>query len=141
MKKYAFILGVAGMLFAGYMSTVKLLSNTCAFDKPCPYFLGYPACYYGFGIFTAIVLFLILDYWKVIQEKTAEVMVLVISGLGILFAGYFTLKELPILLSRGFGAYFFGLPTCTLGLLFYLFIFGLALVTFLRNKTYNQIVK
>lgn len=134
MKRITFVLGVAGMLFAGYMSMVKFLSDTCAFDKPCPYFLGFPACYYGFAMFAAIVFFLILDNWKIIEEKSAEIAVLVVSGVGILFSGYFTLQELPKLFARGLGAYFFGLPTCTLGLIFYITIFILALVVFLRNN-------
>ena len=133
MKKYTFILGIAGMLFAGYMSAIKFLSDTCVFDKPCPYFLGYPACYYGFAIFTFLVFFLILDKWGMVQEKTADVSVLALSLIGILFSGYFALQELPILLADGFGAYFFGLPTCMLGLIFYLGIFFITLKILSRN--------
>ncbi len=139
MKRITFISGVAGMLFAGYMSMVKLLSDTCAFDRPCPYFMGLPACYYGFAMFFSIVLFLILDKWKVIEEKTAEITVLLVSMLGILFSGYFTLQELPTLFSKGFGAYFFGLPTCTLGLIIYIAIFIPALMVFTQNNIKKNI--
>jgi len=138
MKKITFILGVAGMLFAGYLSIVKFLSDTCAFDKPCPYFLGYPACYYGFAMFTAIVLFIVLDKWMVIEERTAEISILTVSTLGIIFSGYFTMKELPIFLSQGFNAYFLGLPTCAYGFIFYVGIFAITLITFIRNNTKNN---
>ncbi len=46
--------------------------------------------------------------------------ILAFSILGSLFAGYYTLTELPLLFSEGVGAYFFGLPTCAIGLLVYL---------------------
>jgi uncharacterized membrane protein len=128
------MLGVAGMLFAGYMSAVKFLSDTCAFDKPCPYFLGFPACYYGLAMFSAIVFFLVLDYWHIIQERTAGIAVLAVSALGILFSGYFTLGELPTLFNKGLGAYFFGLPTCAIGLVFYIAIFVMALMAFMQNN-------
>ena len=121
------------MLFAGYMSAIKFLSDTCVFDKPCPYFLGYPACYYGFAIFTFLVFFLILDKWGMVQEKTADVSVLAFSLIGILFSGYFAVQELPILLADGFSAYFFGLPTCMIGFIFYLGIFLITLRIISQN--------
>lgn len=139
MKKSTFIFGVAGMLFAGYMSMVKFLSDTCVFDSPCPYFWGFPACYYGFAIFTIITLIIILDKWQMVSEKTADILVLAFSFLGILFSGYFTLLELPKLFNEGLGAYFFGLPTCTLGLIIYLIIFFIALTAFISNKNKNSI--
>ena len=49
-----FSLGLAGILFSGYLSAIKFFSATCAFNEPCPYFLGYPACYFGFGMFLII---------------------------------------------------------------------------------------
>ncbi len=138
MKRITFILAAAGMLFASYMSMVKFLSDTCAFDSPCPYFLGFPACYFGLAMFTAIVLFLILDNWRIVQARTADIVVLSISFLGILFSGYFTLQQLPLLFQKGLGAYALVLPACAWGLLFYVAIFIVALIVFLRNNMYRE---
>lgn len=75
----------------------------------------------------------ILWHFKKIKEKTADITVLAVSFLGILFAGYFTLQELPILFAEGFGAYMLGLPTCALGLIFYIIIF---IIEVIINKKY-----
>ena len=51
-------LSIAGLLFSGYLSSYRFFSDTCAFNEPCPYFLGYPACYYGFAMFLIMTLVL-----------------------------------------------------------------------------------
>ncbi len=112
----------AGMLFAGYLSAVKLFSDTCAFGESCPYFFGYPACYYGFAMYLALFLVVGSALLKRIGETLAAKTILLISSLGILFAGYFTIGEIPTLIDRGFRAYLLGLPTCALGLIFYITI-------------------
>ena len=40
-------LGLAsgGTAFSGYLSAVRLLTGSCAFNESCPFFLGYPACW------------------------------------------------------------------------------------------------
>jgi hypothetical protein len=71
----------------------------------------------------------ILSYWLFAgkaSEKSASKRIMQISFVGILFAGYFTIRELPLLFSEGFGAYALALPTCALGLIFYIAIFILA---------------
>jgi hypothetical protein len=55
--------------------------------------------------------------------------IITVSSLGILFAGYFTLQELPTLFAEGIGAFALGLPTCAWGLLFYIAIFILTIKT------------
>ncbi len=35
-------------------SSIKMRSGICAFNEPCPEFLGYPACYTGFGLFVLL---------------------------------------------------------------------------------------
>ena len=127
MKRIVFVLGVIGMLFAGYISMVTFLSNACAFDKPCPYFLGYPACYFGFVMYLVLFLLSLGLVSKKLSEKTALLGILGVSFLGILFAGNYTIAELPLLLEKGFGAYVLVLPTCALGLIFYILIFSLSL--------------
>jgi len=121
------LLGIAGVLFSGYVSAVKFFDETCAFGETCPYFLGYPACYFGFGMYLLITVFAALSVLGRADERKSLRAVTLISFLGILFAGYFTLGELPLLLRDGFSAYFLGLPTCALGLIFYVSVFLLAL--------------
>lgn len=126
MHKALLYLALAGFAFSGYLSGVKLFSGHCAFNEGCPFFLGYPACYFGFGMFTLISLFaglLVFKKWDAQQNLNS---LLFVAVLGILFAGYFTFRELPILFSEGLGAYLLGLPTCALGLIFYVIIAAVA---------------
>lgn len=122
-----FLLGVGGLLFSGYLSAVKLFTETCAFNESCPYFLGYPACYYGFVMYLVIAVLGGLHVAHKIDGKKANEIILWVSFLGILFAGYFTVYELPLLFTEGLSAYVLGLPTCALGLIFYLIILTLSL--------------
>jgi hypothetical protein len=127
-------LASAGLLFSGYLSGVKLFTNTCAFNEGCPYFLGYPACYFGFVMYLTMTVFIILARRGVWGEGTMLRSVLVVSTLGILFAGYYTVGELPKLADEGLGAYLLGLPTCAYGLIVYLAIFTVTLLG-LREST------
>lgn len=133
--KTMFILGLAGVLFSGYLSAIKLFTSTCAFNEPCPYFLGYPACFFGFGMFLIIFSAATLGLLKKIAEKDMMRITGTISFLGILFAGYFTIPEISKLFSGVKTIYSLGLPTCAYGLIFYIIIFILSL-TYL-NKDHN----
>jgi uncharacterized membrane protein len=128
-EKIILTLGVAGTLFAGYLSGVKFFRDTCAFNESCPYFLGYPACYDGLVMYLAITVAAVVLVTRRTAAEKARKAIVVVSGLGILFAGYFTLREFPLLFSEGFRAYVLGLPSCALGLIFYLVIFFLALLS------------
>lgn len=121
-----FLIGISGLIFSGYLSAVKLFTETCAFNESCPYFLGYPACYYGFVMYLVITLFAGLHVAHKIDGKKANEVVLHTSFLGILFASYFAVSEIPLLVERGFSGYVLGLPTCVLGLIFYLTTFFLS---------------
>ena len=123
-KKYFWLLGlsVAGLLFAGYIGGVKFFTGTCSFNESCPYFFGYPACYYGFAMYLILTIYSFLLLTGRIGVHKASRATSVVSMLGVLFAGYFTLKELPLLFSDGLRAYALGLPTCALGLIFYILI-------------------
>ena len=121
-----FWLGLAGLLFSGYLSGVKFFTSTCALSEPCPYFLGYPACYFGFGMFLIIFLTALLGLVKTIEEKSMLKIIGTVSGLGILFAGYFTVPEIGKLLAGG-TEYSLGLPTCAYGLVFYILLFILSI--------------
>lgn len=117
-KKTLLALSVGGVLFSGYLSATKFFSKVCALRESCAYFLGYPACYYGFVMFaTLLVLSALLVSGKV-NDKSGLRAISLVSFAGMLFAGYFTFKELPVLFARGLNSYFLGLPTCAWGLIF-----------------------
>lgn len=128
MKKTLFLLSLAGTAFSGYLSGVKLFSKTCAFGETCPFFLGYPACYYGFVLFLLLTVLSGMLLWGSANTRKTLNLLGVISVLGVLFAGYYTLIELPVLFSAGFSAYMLGLPTCALGLVFFVAVLVVALV-------------
>lgn len=131
-KVGVFVLTLAGVLFSGYLSSVRLFSNTCAFSEPCPYFLGYPACWFGFALFLSLYVALVVSLSGKAAIQSVAKFNLVISALGILFAGYFTLPEISHLLA-GVKVYRLGLPTCAYGLIFYAIIFILS-IQVLRNE-------
>ena len=126
MKKIILGLGIAGILFAGYLSATKLFAKTCVFGESCQNFLGYPACYFGFAMFLLITSLAGLMFLNKIKEERGFSYIAFVSMLGVFFAGYFTILELPRLWAEGPSAYFFGLPTCTYGLIFFALIFGLS---------------
>lgn len=117
-----FALSLAGLAFAGYMSGVRLFTHTCALGERCPDFLGYPACYFGFAMYLLMTLILLGALRGLVEMHAALVAVRTVAIAGALFAGYFTLGELPTLFRRGFHAFVLGLPTCAWGLIFYVAI-------------------
>lgn len=131
--KWTLGLSLSGTLFAGYLSFYKLLSKTCAFNEPCPYFLGYPACWYGLAMFgTMFVISLSGLLGKLAAPAVAKANAAV-SFLGILFAGYFTWNEAVSRIGGGATRYGLGLPTCAYGLIFYAAIFIVSLAAMRRN--------
>jgi uncharacterized membrane protein len=125
-------LSAAGTLFAGYLSAVKLFTQGCAFDEPCPYFVGYPACYFGFGMFAALLVLALLGRSGKPAERDAKRSILLVAALGTTFAGYFVIQEVANWFAAGAPVlYGFGLPTCMYGLVFYVAL----LVLSLRNLT------
>ena len=127
MERLTVFLAFGGVLFAGYLSGVKFFSETCAFGESCPYFLGYPACYYGLVMYCLLLILAFARVIGVMDRERANTRILAIAGLGILFSGYFTALELPVLFAEGLGAYVTGLPTCAMGLIMYIIIFAIAL--------------
>lgn len=115
MKKIYLALTLAGVLFSGYLSSVKLFTKTCAFNESCPYFLGYPACYYGFVIFMSMFILTLFAIQKSYGEIWLSKLLSKLSLVGILFSGYFVLIEN------------FKVSTCTFGLMFYIAIFSISI--------------
>ncbi|HPS21624.1 MAG TPA: hypothetical protein PLO44_02350 [Candidatus Paceibacterota bacterium] len=130
------IFSLAGFLFSGYMSNIKIFSNTCAFGETCPLFLGIPACYYGFTIFTLILIFSIIFAFKKASIGSITNSIFYTALVGVFFSGYFAMQEFPMLLKNGFSTYKFGLPTCIMGFLFFVIIFIISI--FLKKEIKNQ---
>lgn len=133
-RKTVFFLGLAGLLFSGYLSAVKLFTDTCALNEPCPYFLGIPACWYGFGMFLVIFSAAVLSFFKVISIRSLALSNTVVSFLGIIFAGSFTIPEIGNMISGNATRYALGLPSCAYGLIFYTLVFILSLLYLRKGK-------
>jgi hypothetical protein len=117
------IFTLAGLGFSGYLSAIKFFSGTCAFSESCPYFLGYPACWYGFVMYLIMFIASALAVFHKTPAALTLKINIVISALGIIFAGSFAWQEL--LDSRIVGT--LGLSTCVYGLIFYVAIFILSI--------------
>lgn len=125
-----FSLATAGLLFSGYLSAIKLFSGTCAFNESCPYFLGFPACWYGFTMYA--VMFIVTGTALIRRTDIKKIILtdIFVSFLGILFAGRFVVIE--FIQSRITGT--LGFSTCVYGLIFYIAIFIFACVSYKRLK-------
>ena len=119
------ILTIAGVLFSGYLSSVKFFEEVCAFNESCPYVLGIPACYYGFVMFTALFVVALLLVLKKYKESLLRKYLLGISAAGMLFAGLLSVQEFLACLSKEC-IYGLGLPTCAYGFVVYLAVFILS---------------
>ena len=129
------VLGIAGLLFSGYLSATKLFSGTCAFNESCPYFFGFPACYIGFFIFLLVTVVGGLHVSKIMNGALANRIVLLLASVGTLYAGYFTLGEIPALFSGQVSQFVFGIPTCAWGFLVYV---ALVVVSLRLQKDFAQ---
>lgn len=118
-------LAAAGAAFAGYLSFYRLATGTCALSEPCPFFLGYPACWYGFGMFLALLALAAVASAKPGAWAAARRAVLAIAAVGIVFAGQYVVPEVGAWLWGG-ARYSLGLPSCAYGLVFYVAVFAVA---------------
>lgn len=123
------VFSISGFLFAGYLTAVKFISGTCAVREPCPYFLGWPVCVYGFGMYSILTILSILAITRKVNFRTGMLGIASVSFVGILFSGYFSAIQLPALVKNGFAAYTFGVPTCMLGLVMYMLIFATSVLS------------
>ncbi len=134
--KWSTLLSLGGVLFSGYLSSIRLFSGVCAFNEPCPYFLGYPACYFGFAMFATMFITSIIASVKKVRSLQPAKTIFVVSLLGILFAGYFVVQELLSAFAHGtFAFYGLGLSTCTYGLIFFTILFSISLKTLKSQKS------
>ncbi|HUY05483.1 MAG TPA: hypothetical protein VMV62_02060 [Candidatus Paceibacterota bacterium] len=122
-----FWLSLAGVLFAGYLSAVRLITKECALDRPCPYFLGVPACWYGFGMFVVLFGAAASARAGYLTIVTAAAAMTWVSALGIIFAGSFTLKEVFSWMRSKEAGKKLILPSCAYGLIGFVIILALSL--------------
>lgn len=116
-------LTLGGVAFSGYLSALKLFSSVCAFGESCAIFLGLPACYFGFTMYVVMFAVTLLGLLGKIAYKKVLSTDLLVSFMGILFAGNFAVRE--FINGRAFGV--LGFSTCVYGLIFYIAIFIITL--------------
>lgn len=112
--KFAAYATLAGVLFSGYLSATKFFSEICAFNESCAYFLGYPACYFGFAIFLAMFLLSLGSVFSLVSGQNLSGALTGLSLLGVLFSGHIVIQES------------FAFTTCMLGFVFYILILGVS---------------
>lgn len=124
--RWSTLISLGGVLFAGYLTISKLVSQVCPFNEPCPYFLGYPACWYGLGLFVLLFLASLLGLFGKSDGTRFAVFIRATAGVGILFSGSFVVREIINAFRFGLPDYRLLLPTCAYGLLVYIFLFILS---------------
>ncbi len=118
-------LSVAGVLFAGYLSFFKLFTGNCALNEPCPFFLGYPACWYGLVLFVILMIQSIIAL--TINFPTCRYGIPVVSLTGTIFSGSFVYGDVMTWLTSG-QSYALILPSCVYGFIVFAVIFVLSLL-------------
>ena len=113
-----FALSLGGVLFATYMTLHKAILKVCPFNEECPYFLGYPACYFGLAMFLIMFLAVCANIWVGFDLSLTRNTLLVVSVMGIIFAGSYVVDDMREWLVNG-RKYGLVLPTCAYGLIFY----------------------
>ena len=112
-------LTASGVLFAGYLSAHRALLGVCAFDESCPFFLGYPACYTGFALFSTLFIVSAIGLARRTEAVWPMVANLCVSSFGVVFAAGMAARELSAHVH-----YKMGLPTCAYGLVFFAAVLG-----------------
>jgi uncharacterized membrane protein len=130
-KRYAraaLVVSAAGTAFSGYLSAKRMTSGICAFDESCPFFLGHPACYYGFALFAALLFVAVVANVTRTQRAWPAAVSSVLAIAGVAFASTMTTLELqrgvrhPLLL-----------PTCAWGAVFFAAALGLAIAALVKG--------
>lgn len=133
--KITAVLAFAGTLFAGYLTASKLFAGQCAFNETCYYLFGYPTCLYGFAMFLTVFISSLLALSGKVSELSAAKLNSVVSGFGILFSGYYVVRDILIWLGPGEApSYSLILPTCAYGLVFYIAVFAVSIVAYLQKS-------
>ena len=129
LSNHAFVialLGIAGVLFAGFLSFSKIFLQKCALNEGCSYFFGIPTCIIGFTLFLQIFILAVMRLKTENKEKEKYFSQLVqwISGIGILFSGYYAIQDIFFPLFPGL-KYALILPSCAYGFFVFIIVFAL----------------
>ena len=84
---------VFGIGFSGYLTASVLLSSTCPLNGGCTLVLGYPSCMYGLTMYTIMLIILLLAWPGKIAFSTGRKLILIVSVIGMLFAGSLLIEE------------------------------------------------
>ena len=95
------VFAIAGVIFSGFLSVTSLFLGFCPLNEGCPLILGLPACLYGLGLFTAILILHLL-------KKNVKYLALA----GVALAVYSTILEL---LNRDLKSEIVCTNSCSLG--------------------------
>ncbi len=120
-----FILGFAsaGLLFAAYLSVVRLMNNSCSLHG-CAALLGLPYSWFGSMFFAGQLLLVGRIFRHEINEIKGLWLLLLISVVLMAISGYFTALELPgYIAGHGSTA---GVAASTLGLACAMLISGIS---------------
>jgi len=118
-----FLLTLGGSLFAGYLAGDKLFNDNCTIGASCAYWLGYPTCYYGFGLFA--ILFILSLRYVFTNKKICAKYISIVSTIGIIFSSYFSVVEIAPFVSAGTMS-FSNIPSCTYGLIGFILTLAIA---------------
>ncbi len=127
------VLSLGGTLFAGYLSVYRALTGSCALNEPCPFFLGYPACWYGFALFLALFLVALAARIRGDAFRRGAAYLALISFTGSIFSGSFVAGDVVLWLAEG-RQYALILPSCVYGFVFYLMIFALSFAALRKRE-------
>ncbi len=135
MKKLIFIFSLIGFLFSGYMSFTDIILGYCPMKEGCPLILGYPACIYGFALFSILLITSIFLLNK--ESKKFRKIIFWTSLAGVLFAVYSSILEIFFMKCPGC-KYSLLLPACVYGLVMYLVIFIASIFGLKNDKRKNK---
>jgi uncharacterized membrane protein len=129
----ATLLAAAGVAFSGYLSLTRLTRGICAFEEPCPFFLGHPACYTGFALFAGAFAISLLAWIRKTEESWPMFANTLLGIAGSVFAGMMSLEEVrhPV-------GYKLGLPTCAYGFVFFLVLLVYSLAAWVKHHEETQ---
>ncbi|MEK6815981.1 MAG: hypothetical protein AABY09_00050 [Nanoarchaeota archaeon] len=131
LTKALLLISLSGSMFAGYLAYSKIFANVCPFNEPCSHLWGYPTCLYGFVMFFTILILSLIMLRK--YSKKLMLASSLISAAGILFATYFTYKDMSgcSLIECDYAMV---LPTCAYGLIFFIAALVTSIVALKRKS-------
>jgi hypothetical protein len=125
----ALVVSAAGTAFSGYLSAKRMLSGMCAFDESCPFFLGHPACYYGFALFATLFAVAVVASLTKTRRAWPALVSTALAIVGIVFASSMTALDI-----RSGARHPLFLPTCAWGLVFFALMLGLSVAWLVRHR-------